>query len=43
MRNADIGREIGMDRSVVGKVLKGESKKRDHGVYFSDLKLELAI
>jgi len=43
MRNADIGREIGMARSVVGKVLKGESKKRDQGVYFSDLKLELAI
>jgi len=43
MSNSDIGRTIGMDRSVVGRVIKGESKKTEHGVYFSDLTLELSL
>ena len=40
LSNSDIGRKIGMDKSVVGRVLSGESKKTEHGVYFSDLTLE---
>ena len=40
LTNSEIGREIGMDKSVVGRVLNGESKKKDHGVYFSDLTLD---
>tara|TARA_R110001632_G_C11295876_1_gene413327 strand:- start:670 stop:1236 length:567 start_codon:yes stop_codon:yes gene_type:complete len=40
LTNSAIGREIGMDKSVVGRVLNGESKKTDHGVYFSDLTLD---
>jgi len=34
---------VGMDKSVVGRVVNGESKKTDHGVYFSDLTLEKAL
>ena len=43
MSNTEIGLSIGMDKSVVGRVVKGESKKTDHGVYFSDLTLESAL
>jgi hypothetical protein len=43
MSNTEIGRSIGMDKSVVGKVVKGESKKTDHGVYFADLTLDGAL
>jgi hypothetical protein len=32
-----------MDKSVVGRVIKGEGKRNDHGVYFSDLTLEKAL
>ena len=41
--NTEIGKIVGMDKSVVGKVIKGESKKTEHGVYFSDLTLESAL
>ena len=41
--NAEIGRIVGMDKSVVGKVIKGKSKKTEHGVYFSELTLESAL
>jgi hypothetical protein len=41
--NAEIGRVVGMDKSVVGRVIKGESKKTEEGVYFSDLTLESAL
>lgn len=43
MINADIGRTIGMDKSVVTKVLAGKSKKKEQGIYFSDLTLEKAL
>ena len=43
LTNTEIGRAIGMDKSVVGRVVNGESKKTDHGVYFSDLTLEKAL
>jgi|SaaInl7_135m_RNA_FD_contig_123_16186_length_956_multi_5_in_1_out_0_1 site-specific DNA-methyltransferase (adenine-specific) len=33
----------GMDKSVVGRVIKGDSKKTEEGVYFSDLALESAL
>jgi len=41
--NTEIGKIIGMDKSVVGRVIKGESKKTEHGIYFSDLTLESAL
>ena len=41
--NTEIGKIVGMDKSVVGKVVDGKSKKTDHGVYFSDLTLERAL
>lgn len=41
--NTEIGKIVGMDKSVVGKVVDGKSKKTDHGVYFSDLTLEKAL
>lgn len=41
--NTEIGKIVGMDKSVVGKVVAGKSKKTDHGVYFSDLTLEKAL
>ena len=41
--NTEIGKIVGMDKSVVGRVVNGESKKTDHGVYFSDLTLEKAL
>ena len=41
--NTEIGKIVGMDKSVVGRVIKGESKKTDEGVYFSDLTLESAL
>lgn len=41
--NTEIGKIVGMDKSVVGRVIKGESKKTEHGVYFSDLTLESAL
>ena len=43
MTNTNIGKEVGMDKSVVCKVLKGLSKKTEHGIYFSDLTLEKAL
>ena len=43
MSNTEIALSIGMDKSVVGKVVAGKSKKTDHGVYFSDLTLEKAL
>lgn len=41
--NTEIGKIVGMDKSVVGKVVDGKSKNTDHGVYFSDLTLEKAL
>jgi hypothetical protein len=41
--NTEIGKIVGMDKSVVGKVVSGKSKKTDHGVYFSDLTLEKVL
>lgn len=41
--NTEIGKIVGMDKSVVGRVINGENKKTDHGVYFSDLTLEKAL
>jgi len=41
--NTAIGRMIQMDKSVVGKVLAGKSKKTNEGVYFSDLTIEEAL
>jgi hypothetical protein len=41
--NTEIGKIVGMDKSVVGRVIKGEGKRNDHGVYFSDLTLEKAL
>lgn len=41
--NTEIGKIVRMDKSVVGKVVDGKSKKTDHGVYFSDLTLEKAL
>ena len=41
--NTEIGKIVGMDKSVVGKVIKGENKKTEHGVYFHELTLEAAL
>ena len=41
--NTEIGKIVGMDKSVVGRVINGENKKKEHGVYFSDLTLEAAL
>tara|TARA_B100001063_G_C16779142_1_gene569366 strand:- start:4414 stop:4980 length:567 start_codon:yes stop_codon:yes gene_type:complete len=41
--NTEIGKIVGMDKSVVGRVVGGKSKKTEHGVYFSDLTLEKAL
>lgn len=43
MSNTEIGLSIGMDKSVVGRVIEGKNKKTDHGVYFADLTLEGAL
>ena len=43
MTNTEIGKIVGMDKSVVGRVLKGVSNKTEEGVYFSDLTLESAL
>ena len=41
--NTEIGKIVGMDKSVVGRVINGGHKKTEHGVYFSDLTLESVL
>jgi len=43
LTNAKIARQIGIDKSAVGRILNGDSKEIEHGVYFSDLTLDKLI